>query len=636
MTPRLLLLLPLLLTPQYSANAGPAPEPAAKTVTTAPAIVPEPAEAPTPAVRAPSPETLPEARPAPASGTTSELLPELPPEAFDPSLPIPPPQRDESPKNSKSGKQGKASASSNGHSGAPPPVPATVVVSGIEDLRRRVLDANWSIQGRMMDYEVKRRTQMAAKGMFDPNFNLSYNYEDSTRPNTVEQRRNLSGVPQLSERNHSFQSSIETLTPLGSKLSITASFSEYRNNLQRLTTGGFGATGAPETVSFIGVAFVQPLLKNAGRNTATAALKVAACETEQAWQDFRRQLMVSLGSAELAYWNVNGAARQVDYMQQSVDTARQMAEDTATLKAAGKAAAADVATAGAGEQERLARLTQARQRLAEAKALLAGFCGMSMTDGFDVNTSSPPPPLRFSPDAQSGLAAALAANPDYLGKISAKEAEDIRTAYMKNQKLPQLDFKASYGLNGLGTDLTKANEDITEYDFPAWGVGLELTVPLGNREAKNRYAAALARRNQAETVLSDLRTQLGNAVENAVQKIYATREVLNAYYRAIALNQQVLNAHTVDHKEGKADVRRVLEAEEDLSQSKLDAVAGLIQHRQALLEYELATGLVLDNRAISITKEELAQKTTLLAKENKISRQQYEDMLKAVRHSFAP
>jgi outer membrane protein TolC len=308
--------------------------------------------------------------------------------------------------------------------------------------------------------------------------------------------------------------------------------------------------------------------------------------------------------------------------------------DTKTLIEGGTAPEVQGATASAGVEERTARLISARQRLTEAKAVLAGFCGASVMEGFEVSTTAPPAPNKVTPDAASGLARALAANPDYLGKVAAKEAEDIRAEFMRNQKLPQLNLKASYGLNGLGTTLNASTEDITDTAFPAWGVGLEFKVPLGNREAKNRYAAALARRKNAEDSLTDVRMQIGNAVDNAVQKVVTTRDTLAAYYRAIALNQEVLNSRTVDLKEGKADIRRVLEAEEDLSEAKLAAVSGLIQHRQALLEYELATGQVLDNRGVSITKAELIEKTALIAKRKRISPQQYEAYLEGVREHF--
>lgn len=510
-------------------------------------------------------------------------------------------------------------------------VAGPVFIGSIGELRQRVLEHNWAIQAKIMDYEVRRRTEEAAKGAFDPLLLAEYHYEDTARPNTVEQRRSLSGVPFLNEQNHLWSSSLETLTPLGGKIGLTASVSEFKNNLQQLTGGGFGATGRKETVTFAGINFRQPLLKDGGRKTATAAIRVAACDSEQAWQEFRRQLMVSLSSAELAYWNLYGAARQADYMAQSRKVAQSMVDDAQAKKAAQKGSDVEVATAQAGVEERSARHTVALQRVVEAKAVLAGFCGAAVEEGFEVSTTAPPPPNKVTPDVQAGLANAMAANPDYLGKLAEKDAEVIRAEYMKNQKLAQLDFTASYGLNGLGTDLERSWNDVEEGEFDAWGLGLEFRMPLGNREAKNRYAAALARQQRAEDAVTDVRQQLGNAMDSAVEKVVSTRSALGNYYRAVALNQQVLNSRLVDLKEGKSDARRVLEADDDLNQSKINAVSGLIQHRQAILEYELAAGEVLANRDITITKEQVVEKTRALMKQKKIPAKQAEEYFDAVR-----
>src|SRR5262245_3434191 len=115
-----------------------------------------------------------------------------------------------------------------GNESVPPPVSGPVYIGSLSELRQRVLAANWAIQAKVMEYEIQRRTQEAAKGIYDPVLKGSYNYEDSMRPNTVEQRRQLSGVPFLSEENHLASTSLETLTPLGGRVSLTANLSELR------------------------------------------------------------------------------------------------------------------------------------------------------------------------------------------------------------------------------------------------------------------------------------------------------------------------------------------------------------------------------------------------------------------------
>lgn len=46
------------------------------------------------------------------------------------------------------------------------PVSGPVFIGTIGELRQRVLDANWSIQAKILEYEIRHRTLEAAKGAF--------------------------------------------------------------------------------------------------------------------------------------------------------------------------------------------------------------------------------------------------------------------------------------------------------------------------------------------------------------------------------------------------------------------------------------------------------------------------------------
>src|SRR5690606_26655648 len=82
-------------------------------------------------------------------------------------------------------------------------------------------------------------------------------------------------------------------------------------------------------------------------------------------------------------------------------------------------------------------------------------------------------------------------NPDYISRRQEALAENVRLAFAKNQRLPQLDLKASYGLNGLGGSPAHSWDDVEGGDFPAWSVGVELRIPItGGIRERNEYEAA--------------------------------------------------------------------------------------------------------------------------------------------------
>ena len=131
------------------------------------------------------------------------------------------------------------------------------------------------------------------------------------------------------------------------------------------------ATGERETVTFVGLAMTQPLLRDAGKRTATAAIRVAASESEQAWQDFRRQLMVSI--YRRSWLTGISTARPDGGIHRAVPGGgEENGERRRDDEGSRKGGSGRVSTASAGVEERMARLSAARQRLTEAKAVPRG------------------------------------------------------------------------------------------------------------------------------------------------------------------------------------------------------------------------------------------------------------------------
>lgn len=96
------------------------------------------------------------------------------------------------------------------------------------------------------------------------------------------------------------------------------------------------------------------------------------------------------------------------------------------------------------------------------------------------------------------MARAIEANPDYLSRRKQIESSRIRLAYAQNQRWPQLDLKASYGLNGIGDSPSSSFDQITHSEFPAWSLGVELRIPLaGGIKSRAELAGAKLGSNRA-------------------------------------------------------------------------------------------------------------------------------------------
>jgi len=201
-------------------------------------------------------------------------------------------------------------------------------------------------------------------------------------------------------------------------------------------------------------------------------------------------------------------------------------------------------------------------------------------------------------------------NPDYLTRKHQAVAENVRLAYAKNQRLPQLDLKGSYGLNGLGHSPDEAHEDLYDTQFPAWSVGLELRIPVtGGIRERNEYAAAKLSKEKAIINLKEIEVQLGNALGTAILKVNNLRASAENHRTVISFHRQLLENQVTRLGAGVIDSRTVLETEEKLFEARIALLENLVAYQKSVLELELVEGRTLLNRNIDLSKAQLQEMT---------------------------
>ncbi|MBW1896416.1 MAG: TolC family protein, partial [Deltaproteobacteria bacterium] len=186
------------------------------------------------------------------------------------------------------------------------------------------------------------------------------------------------------------------------------------------------------------------------------------------------------------------------------------------------------------------------------------------------------------------------------------EREDVRVAFFKNQRWPQLDLKSSYGLNGLDNSVGDANGDNVEGDFPSWMVGLELRIPLGGgQKSRSELTIAKNRKQQALLEAKTVEVTVVNSIDTAIRNVHSTLEQVMHYGSVARLNKLLLAAEIARLKEGKSNSRLVLDKEENLHRAKEAAIESLVNYKKALLGLEVAEGSLLLNIGIEAKEVDL-------------------------------
>lgn len=480
----------------------------------------------------------------------------------------------------------------------------------LKDVRYRVLEYNERVQVKMLDTEISEKQIKAERGIFEPAVVSSFEATDSKRKNSQEQQAQQFFKQVFDERNKTYNGGLEFLAPTGGKLRLGYMLRDMSNNLN---------SGTNEYATTVGVTLSQPLLKNGGVGATMARIRLAAINSDIAYQDYRRELMTVVARAEAAYWDLYLTQEQERISRESVTVAEKLFKDNKARMDVGKSSELEVLQAEAGLSLRKTRQSDASQRLAEAASNLNSLLSGAATDRKTVVRAVETPVVSDKDDDfMSGYQTAFELNPDYQGRRHAVLAENIRLSYAKNQKLPELDLKASYGLNGLAGSPGASFDDAANADYPTGSVGLEFRVPLsGGIKERNEYEAAKLSKKKALLALKEVEVQMVNGLDTALLKVRNQRESVKGYEAVARFHQQLLETELAKLEVGKTDSRTVLETEEKLFEARISMIDAMVRFQKAGLELELIKGAALRNRGIDISKNELQRKTMQLIADNK-------------------
>lgn len=465
----------------------------------------------------------------------------------------------------------------------------------LSETRELVLRQNLEIAIQQLGFESALALYEGERRAFwEPVLVLSGERLRNQRENNSEQFISQ-GVDDFEENNRIYRLAVEQPLPTGATVQLGYTLRDLQNNLreQRELEGP-----SREYEGFLGLVFTQPLLRNAGVQISSAMIRMAREESEAAFQEWRRQLMQAIGSAEAAYWELQIAQRRVALREASVRVAEQILEDNRARLEAGRVGEAEVQQAEAGLAIRETQLLEARQQLIEASNRLSTFFSESIRTRNLVLRATEEPVLReMNLDLDPLFDLAMTLHPDILIRQHRLNQEQIRTEFNRNQRLPELGLSASYGFNSLGESSSDAWSGARDSEFVSWSVGLQLRMPLGgNHRAQGEYRASRLRKEQAETGLQATEVALLNQLGTSARRVENNLAQARNNQRVAALNALLLQTELARLEAGQSDSRRVLETEERLTEALEAEATSITRFTVALLELELASGTLLKDR----------------------------------------
>jgi outer membrane protein len=209
-------------------------------------------------------------------------------------------------------------------------------------------------------------------------------------------------------------------------------------------------------------------------------------------------------------------------------------------------------------------------------------------------------------DDQVILQRAFELQPEYLEARERLNKADIKLAFAKNQRWPELDLIGSYGFNSLDFSRSGSWDQIQNGDFETWSVGVEFRVPIGGgvKTRSELRKAQLEIKSQLLTI-KDIEVIVTNNIDTALHQIASAEEQRQYADGIVGLRKRLLDAELARLDAGKSSTRLMLEKEDDYRNAKEFALKNNVELQTALIELELAGGTILLNHNIEIMDTEI-------------------------------
>ncbi|TWT59776.1 TolC family protein [Rubinisphaera italica] len=314
---------------------------------------------------------------------------------------------------------------------------------------------------------------------------------------------------------------------------------------------------------------------------------ISIAELETGLRDFTSQV-------EDAYWELYFAYRNLDGWKQARDAARKTWEDIKAQQGL---------PGGTAEREARARVQyfiyedlvqealNGNPREGRSVGVYRGerrlrmLLGLPNNDGCMLRPVDEPIQAKICFDWDYSLSEALSRRSEIRKQKWVVKRDELQLQAAKNFLKPRFDMVALGRMRGFGNDLigarNSAMRDARSGDHPEWQVGVELTVPIGFRQAQAGVRHAELKLMRDRAILREQELVIAHQVGDAISEVNrAYASISTSYNRLIAAQERLTAAQEV-YQVDKVSIDLVLDAQQELAQSLTD-------YHNSTKEYELA------------------------------------------------
>ena len=399
-------------------------------------------------------------------------------------------------------------------------------------------------------------------------------------------------------------------------------------NSSRTTTSNTNSFLNPQFPSSLVLNYVQPLWRNRSIDNNRRIIEIAKKNLELTDAQLRQRAIEVITAVEQAYWDLVFALRNHQVQLETLTQSREQLESNRRLVASGVLAPIEIVSATVQVTTFEQTVFNAQEAVTRAentlKTLLlpdrrAPEWSRAVTPVTPVDLDVPTIGLEVA------IAEALKNRPEVDVLETTAEINQIDQRFYRNQTKPQIDLVGSYTTQGLaGTETPAAINPATglsrvppnlvggyfsslgnlaAFDYPSYRVGLNISLPWGNRVAKANLGQSLVEGDRIANNLAQTEQIIEAEVRNAIQALRsAEARLISATDARVAADELYASEQRL-FRGGTSTFYLVGQRQNDLALARFRELQARTDLNKAISEFQRSIGSTLTVNNVTVTKE---------------------------------
>ncbi|HPN72490.1 MAG TPA: TolC family protein [Candidatus Omnitrophota bacterium] len=349
------------------------------------------------------------------------------------------------------------------------------------------------------------------------------------------------------------------------------------------------------------VTLTQPLFRGAGIEVNEANIRIAKNSKSMSDEDFRKMVMDVVTRTKGAYYYYHLAIETRSIAKLWLERAESLYHINKARYDKGLVSSVDLLETEAAVAERNKGYIASEKDLLKAEDDLR-FVTNLVDDpkvwNATIELSDAPGFSEKKIDLVTSLENAFANRPDYKAAAIGLKNRDIVVKVAKNDLLPTVDLRGSFGLNGLDDDSYDVFDNIAA-NYEEWNIGAALRIPFGGGD-RAKYDKAKLEKVQALIAFKRLEQSIVLEVRDKVRKAEIQYQEVRAAEIALEKEKENYHAQQERYAAGEVSTHDMLDYQDKLSRAELDHASSLVEYNIAVIELDKAQGLTLINNGIEL------------------------------------